>query len=105
MWTAHGIATGKLPIDVAAIFDVLIAAFLGFGLALAVAILCRRNPVHQWLIFAGAFLVSLAVPTFLDREYVALLWFLSQPFIAVFLLFAALGFWLPSRRSISRHVA
>ena len=105
LWTAHGIATAKLWIDASAIFDILISAVVGLGIAFGVARLCRGKPVPLWLVFTGAFLVSLIVPTLFDREYNELLWFLSRPFISVFLLFAALGFWLPSRRRVSSHVA
>jgi hypothetical protein len=105
LWTAHGIATAKLAVDSAAVFDMLISALVGFGIALGIARLCRSKPVPLWLVFAGAFLVSLAIPTLFDRQYDELLWFLSRPYITVFLVFAALGFWLPSRRQVSRDVA
>ena len=105
LWTAHGIATAKLPVDTAAVLDALIAALVGFCIALGVAGLSRSKPVPLWLIFAGFFLISLAVPTLFDGDYEVLLWFLSRPFIYIFLVFAALGFWLPSRRQVSRHVA
>jgi len=105
LWTAHGIVTAKLPINTAAVLDALIAALLGFAIALGIARVSRSKPVPLWLVFAGFFLVSLVVPTLFDRDYEALVWFLSRPFIAVFLVFAALGFWLPSRRVVSRHVA
>jgi len=105
LWTAHGIATAKLPIDTAAVLDVLIAALVGFGIAFAVARLSRGRPMPLWLVFAGFFLISQVIPTLFDQEWYALLWFLARPFIPVFLVFAALGFWLPARRHVSRHVA
>lgn len=105
LWTAHGIATAKLPIDTAAVLDALIAALVGFAIALGVSRVSRSRPVPLWLLFAGFFVVSLTVPTLFDRDYEALVWFLSRPFISIFLVFAALGFWLPSRRQVSRHVA
>lgn len=105
LWTAHGIATAKLPVDTAAVLDALLAALVGFGIALGVARLSRSKPVPLWLVFAGFFLISISVPTLFDGDYAALFWFLSRPFIYIFLLFAAVGFWLPSRRHVSRHVA
>ena len=105
LWTAHGIATAKLPINTSAVLDGLIAGLVGFGMATAVARLSRGKPIPLWLVFAGFFVLSLVIPTLFDGEWNALLWFLARPFIPVFLLFAAVGFWLPSRRHVSRHVA
>jgi hypothetical protein len=105
LWTAHEIANAKAPIDTAAILDAFIAALLGFGIALGVARMSRSRPVPLWLVFASFFVISLTVPTLFSRDYEALLWVLSRPFISIFLVFAALGFWLPSRPQVSRHVA
>ena len=105
LWTAHGIATAKLPIDTSAVLDALIAALVGFGIAFAVARISRGKPMPLWLVFACFFVLSLAIPTLFSHEWNVLLWFLARPFIPVFLVFAALGFWLPSRRHLSRHVA
>ena len=105
LWTTHEIADARLPINTAAVLDGLVAALVGFGMSLAVAGLSRSKAMPLFLVFAGFFLISLAVPTLFDREWEALVWFLSLPFIYVFLVFAALGFWLPPRRRVSRHVA
>lgn len=104
LWTAHGIVTAKLPIDTAAVLDGLIAVLVGFGMTFTIARLFRGKPLHLWLVFTVFFAISTATPTLIDRERERLLWFLSLPFIPVFLVFAALGFWLASRRHASEHV-
>jgi hypothetical protein len=105
LWTAHGIAVRTLLIDTAAALDGLLSACLGFAIAIGVTHISRYRPISQWLLFAASFLLALSLPTLFDREYEALVWFLTRPFIAIFLAFAAVGFWLASRRQIAKHVA
>ena len=91
--------------DPAGVLLVVLGALLGCAMALGLARVARAQPMSQWLLFAGFFLIAVAVPTLLRGEYDALLGFLARPFVAAFLAFAALGFWLASRRKASRHVA
>lgn len=105
LWTSHGIAVRTLPVDTAAVLDGLMSAILGFAIAIGVARISRYRPVPQWLLFATFFLVALALPTVFDRDVEGLVWFITRPFISIFLAFAALGFWLASRQRHSGHVA
>jgi hypothetical protein len=91
--------------DPAGVVPVVLGALLGCAMALALARVARSQPMSQWLLFTGFFLIAVGVPTLVHGEYQALLAFLTRPFVAAFLAFAALGFWLASRRKVSRHVA
>jgi len=91
--------------DPAGVLLVVVGALLGCAMALALARIARSQPVQQWLLFTGFFLVAVAAPTLYRGDYHSLLAFLTRPFVAAFLVFAAVGFWLASRRKVSRHVA
>jgi hypothetical protein len=105
LWTAHGIKVRELPIDPATVLDGCVSAALGCATGVGVTRIARWKPVPQWLLFAVFFLVTLTLPTLFDHDLEALVWFLTRPFFSVFLAFAALGFWLASRKRHVEHVA
>jgi hypothetical protein len=105
LWDTHRIKVRELPVDPARVIDGSVSAILGCAIGYSVARLARWQPVPQWLLFAASFLVTLTLPTLFDHDYEALVWFITRPFFSIFLVFAASGFWLESRRHRPEHVA
>lgn len=105
LWTTYGIAERNFPIDIASVLDGFLSACLGLALAFGVTRIARLRPLPQWLLFGVSYIVAMTLPALFDRDYEALAWFLTRPFISILLVFAAFGFWLSSRRRHATHVA
>ena len=104
-WTAHGIAITKLSVDLVALLDSFVCAILGVILAMAIGVASRHRHMALWVTFVAFFFLSVTLPTIADRDYDLLIFFLTRPFVAVFLASAALGFWLIARPRRAAHVA
>ena len=105
LWYSHGVAVATLPVDVAAVIDVILGALLGVATGVGISRLSRGHSSSQWLIFGVFFVLSVTIPTLFDGEYEALVYFLTRPFVLVFLAFLALGLWLARRSQRVTNVA
>ena len=105
LWDAHGVKVRELPVDPANVLDGCLSAILGCAIGFGVARVAQWQLVPQWLLFAASFVVTLMLPTLFDHDYEALVWFLTRPFLTIFLTFAAVGLWLAYRRGHAKHVA